>query len=270
MPVSEKWNSRRISGGESPSFEIGYLVLGTDDEAAAMAELLDYAPDTWGNAPRQLPDLEQISDQIWEGTITYSFSNAAPPDEEEDAAISFSTKGGRQKITQSRGTQSYGRTGDENPPPDYKGAIGVSSHGGSLTVEGVEIPVPALSISFSRRKPPEWLTASQLMALSDLTGTINSTTFKGFPPGELIFDGAEGSQKNPDEPVDVKFDFIRSANATNQTWGEITVDSKKGWQYLWFLYEEEEDDEASQLVKRPIAAYVEDVSPSADHGAIGV
>lgn len=261
----EKYNGRKITTGQNASVEVEYLVFDEIDESLAMAALLAEAPETWGNAPIQSTSLEQIHDSMWIGTVTWGFTQLTPPTEEEgESTTSFSTKGGKAKITQSRGTTAYAKSGET--APDFKGAIGVTKD----SVEGVEITVPALQFSKTRRFPPGWLTSDRVKALSRLTGSTNQTTFLGFAPGELIFEGCEGTQKDVDEPVDVKFDFIGSQNVTGQTYGDITGVNKLGWQYLWFLYQESEDATAKAVVKRPIACYVETVLPAADFSGIGI
>ena len=39
----------------------------------------------------------------------------------------------------------------------------------------------------------------------------------------------------------------------------INVDSKDGWDYLWVKYEDEVSEEKKNLVKKPVAVYVEKV-----------
>jgi hypothetical protein len=85
-----------------------------------------------------------------------------------------------------------------------------------------------------------------------------------------LFEGAEGTQKAPGEPVDVRFEFTAQQNVTGQTFGEISDIDKEGWQFLWFLFKEEEDADAKELVKRPQAAYVETVFPATDLNTLGV
>ena len=52
--------------------------------------------------------------------------------------------------------------------------------------------------------------------------------------------------------------------------GDITVPAKGGWEYLWVLYEDQEDATAKRIVKRPIAAYVEQVRESGNFSLLGI
>ena len=93
--------------------------------------------------------------------------------------------------------------------------------------------------------------------------------------GECLFLGASGSRRqqgqNPnDGDWEITFKFAASPNAVNLQIGTITVASKKGWEYLWVRYEDAEDDAASMLVKKPVAAYVEKVYEDADFAVLGL
>ena len=50
--------------------------------------------------------------------------------------------------------------------------------------------------------------------------------------------------------------------------GDITGIDKKGWEYLWVRYADAEDQNV--LVKRPIAAYVEQVYESGNFALLGI
>jgi hypothetical protein len=51
---------------------------------------------------------------------------------------------------------------------------------------------------------------------------------------------------------------------------EPFVASKKGWEYLWVRYADEEDAGSSTLVKKPVAAYVERVYEEGNFAALGI
>ncbi|MBC7326197.1 MAG: hypothetical protein H5T99_12950, partial [Moorella sp. (in: Bacteria)] len=68
----------------------------------------------------------------------------------------------------------------------------------------------------------------------------------------------------------ITFKFAASPNKTNITIGDITGIAKKGWEYLWVLYEDAEDTNAQRLVKRPVAAFVEQVYPYGDFSQLGI
>ena len=46
--------------------------------------------------------------------------------------------------------------------------------------------------------------------------------------------------------------------------------SKEGWQYLWVRYRDKDDQAAKELIKDPIAAYVEQVYQYGDFSGLGI
>ena len=90
---------------------------------------------------------------------------------------------------------------------------------------------------------------------------------RGFAAGEVRFDGVEGSRIDATYSS-VDFIFSASPNATSIPVGGITVAAKKGWDYLWVLYEETTSED--RLVKVPVAAYVEQVYRYAAFSGLGL
>jgi hypothetical protein len=250
--VSEKYNGVHLKGGSSPSIEMEYIIVGTSDMAEATAAMLAYAPATQGNMPIADFKADALTDDIWEGSVTYSFGQKSEQESDEET-WAFDTSGGTSKVTQSVATVSYPRAGET--APDFKGAIGVSKNG----VEGVTAPAPALQFSRKRRFAADFVTAAYIKTLSRLTGHYNNATFLGFDPGEVRFEGARGQQTRAGEPWDLEFLFNASENVTGLALGggEITGIDKLGWEYLWILHEEAEDTAAKFVTPRPLAAYVE-------------
>jgi hypothetical protein len=52
--------------------------------------------------------------------------------------------------------------------------------------------------------------------------------------------------------------------------GDISGISKKGWEYLWVQYAADVDNETKQVIKKPVAVYIEKVYPSGSFGALGI
>lgn len=261
ITVEEKWNGRRQTLGDSPSQEVGYLIFGTDDDTLAQAAMLDYTPPLWGGMPIQTSEItDRLAEFLFEGLVKYAFQ---APKEEGEETLSFDAKGSTSKITQSLSTRKYAVSGTA---PDFKGAIGVTKD----HVEGVEIPVPGLTFTKHKRFAAGYVTAAWIKAVSRLYGKTNAAPFFGFAVGEVRFDGAAGTQKKPSEPWDVDFNFAASENATGLTVATISGIQKDGWEYLWTLYQDEEDGSAKFLVKRPVAVYVEKVLQSGDFSILGI
>jgi len=270
ITVTEKPDSRPSSDGQDASAELLYTVRGTADDAAAKAALASEAPTTHGDLVRQTWGVEPVhvdtgspDDCIWDGTVRYGRVNNTPP-ETGESVFNFDTGGGTQHITQSLQT-----IGSYAPPgktaPNFKGAIGVTHD----SVEGVDITVPIYQFSETHYLADSAVTPAYKATLFSLTGKVNSGAFKGFAAGEVLFLGASGSKRG-EADWEITFRFAASPNRTNLTVGDITVASKKGWEYLWVRYADAEDSSAKVLVKQPVAAYVEKVYPDGDFSGLGI
>ena len=124
--------------------------------------------------------------------------------------------------------------------------IGVTGKG---DVEGAEMIIPALKITYGFRHPQGVVDESFARTLARNTGKVNSDSWRGFDAGELLFIGASGSDGS-EADAEVSYQFAASENAT-LTIGEIADVVKKGHEALWIEYEDdEEDDEAVQIPKR--------------------
>ena len=66
-------------------------------------------------------------------------------------------------------------------------------------------------------------------------------------------------------PVQVNFE-----NRTSFTVGGISVGSKLGWDYMWVRYADEVDDTVKQVVKKPVAVYIEKVYYGTNFGSLGI
>jgi hypothetical protein len=75
--------------------------------------------------------------------------------------------------------------------------------------------------------------------------------------GELLFLGADGVQPEPGGNWEITYRFSYSPNLTNQTIGDITGIAKKGWEYLWVRFQDDESN--STPIKEPASAHVERV-----------
>ena len=250
--IGEKYARRKPSASpNSMEIDVGFVIVQATDENDAIAALDTFAPAYWTldgvTLPKIHAELEPTSDTTFDATVTYGTGQL-------DATLSFDTTGGRAKVMQSLSTTAY-----PSPliaaAPDFNGLIGVTKN----DVEGAEVVVPAMSFSFKKTFPAATVTPSYVRGLAILTGNYNNATFATFPAGEVRFDGAQGDQKQPGANVDITFKFTQSPNVTGLTVAGIGPIDKKGWQYLWVLWQEMEDPTAHFLVKQAIAVYVEDL-----------
>jgi len=266
ITVTEKADSRPNAAGERPSAELKYIVRGTGDAVAARDAVATAAPATFDGLVQKTVSVEPIGDgsDLWEGTVQYGVAARAAPPATGDSVFNFDTGGGTQHITQSLSTVgSYAAPGMTNP--NFRGAIGVTHD----TVEGVDITVPVYHFSETHYKPASQVTDAYKGTLFGLTGKVNSAAFHGCAAGECLFLGASGSKRGDDD-WEITYRFAASPNRTNLTIGDITGVAKKGWEYLWVHYVDDEDATAKRLVKRPAFVRVEKVYETGDFSGLGI
>ncbi len=267
ITVTEKFESRKSTTGDNPSAELVYTVRGTNDDLAARAAAESESPANYDSIPRQTVSVEPVGDELWEAVVRYGRAQGGGLPQTGESVFSFDTGGGTQHITQSKDTIST-HAAPGTTAPDFQGAIGVTADG----VEGVDITVPVYQFAETHYFPDEVVTPAYKGTLFSLTGKVNSGSFRGFQPGEVLFLGATGSKRGTDPEADweISFRFAASPNATGLSVGPITGISKKGWEYLWVRYADQEDTATRAIVKRPIAAYVERVYDDGNFAGLGI
>lgn len=261
VTVHEKWESRESSEGESPSVDLIYSVRGTNDDLSAKAALALASPILYDGLVRQTLHLARVAEDTWEGSVRYG---TRKPAETGDSSYQFDTGGGTQHITQSLETVGrYAPSG--KTPPDFKGAVGVTHD----NVEGLDITVPVYNFSETHYVATAQVTDAFKTALFFLTGKVNGAAFRGFSPGEVLFLGASGSKRGEDD-WEITFRFAASPNIQNLSIAGITGIAKKGWEYLWVRYADDEDTNAKVLVKKPVGVYIERVYETGNFSGLGI
>ena len=169
----------------------------------------------------------------------------------------FDTTGGTVHITNGKAERRY----PADTAPDQKAAIGVNGD----TVDGTDIVIPATKINVQFKHPLGVITLPQVRFLSSITGTVSSTPFLGYAPGEVLFLGARGADGSEAEAT-VSYQFAMSANASGLSFGSIANVAKKGWEVLWIRYQESEEtaDSVVHPVRVPQFAYVDRVYDETD------
>lgn len=267
---SENMNSRQVTEGRSA--ELIYTIRGTEDQAAAIAALKAQAPLVFAGLARQPVLVEPVHVDttdpdhcLWTGTVSYDVREYQEPPEVGDSSFAFDTAGGTQHITQSLSTVARYPTATA---PDCGGAIGVTAD----SVEGVDITVPVYAFSETHYFAAATVNDTFKGRLFGLTGKVNAGAFRGLAAGECLFLGASGSRRGTSASDDweITYKFAGSPNRTGLSVGSITGISKKGWEYLWVRYEDQVDDTANVLVKRPVAVYIERVYENGNFGDLGI
>jgi hypothetical protein len=251
-----------------------YKVFGTKDDVelhAAINSRLSSSEYGW-----QYPGVEDaqlwveqysvsyLGDDAWQVTVNYEKKGAEPTTENPlKRSRSFDTTGGTQHITQASGERAYG-TG----APPQQNTIAVDENG----VNGVDIVVPQLQWTENYDVPNAYVTSSYIRGVAAVTGTTNSSSFRGFEAGEVLFIGCSGNQEWDDQkgrgPWSLSYRFVASKNVTNQTMGSVSGIEKKGHEYLWVRYESAVD--SSTLIKKPKHVYVNKVYRETNFADLGI
>ena len=255
--VKEHFDSRLITIGRTARAELRYIIYSDPpssfDEIQAKDALLSVAPelfDPYGGGyfllPRQSVELYPIGYHIWDARVTY-----AQVVTDDMSVSSFDTGGGTQHIVAS--IQTVGRYGPKKSTATGN-MIGATKDG----VEGVDIVVPTYQFVETHYFKNEDVTPTYRGDLFRLTGKVNDGSFRGLARGECLFLGASGARRGEGD-WEITFKFAGSPNRENIQIGEIAGISKRGWEYLWITVEDNVDESAHTLIKRPVAVYVEQV-----------
>ena len=218
--------------------------------------------------------LDKVSRQFddeadcWVWTADYNYKPA-----EATIRWSFDTTGGTIRVTHSKQTRNRYPTGG----PNFNNAIQVQNG----EPQGADIVIPALKLTATYRWPKNTVQPAYINSLASMSGCMNSATFGSYPPvgttpgfagyaaGELLFLGATG-EIVPNLPTEITYQFAASANATGLTIGSITGIAKRGHDFLWVLFEDNEDTTAQRLTKKPLTVYCERLYTEIDFSLLGI
>ena len=257
--------------GEVTEIEIPYLVFEAADEDAALAAARTKAASRTvsGMVLDEVEVTERVNKDTWKVKAIYKDEDSDDPDEpdedEETTSFAFDTGGGTMHRNQSLKTVSK----VPNDAPDFNGAIEVDNEG---NVNGVDVTMPVLNFTETHVMKGSRVSTSYKKSVAALTGTVNRSGFRGFSAGEVLFLGASGTKrgKKNDSPWEITFRFAVSPNQSSLQVGKLKVSNKRGWDYLWVRYADKVAENKKNVIKEPVAAYVEQVYPEGDFGNLGL
>jgi len=275
----------------SRQVEIRWLVNSISGYAAAEEAGRELAPIFYNGHRRSDLSCRAVGNGWYEISATYGNAGVEGYDErgiETDegavmvpSSISLDTTGGTEHITTAYPDDTdgpiyaqYAATG-ETAPESY-GSINVS--GGR--VNGIDVTWPAFNWSETWLVPSWFLlngkkteqtatdeedaptedTTAYAVTLHDMTGSVNEDDFRIFKPGEVLFLGARFEASRSSTVVPVTYTFSARANRGEfklHGIGDITVDKKDGWDYLWIVFGDEVSE--GMPVKFPRFVYVDQI-----------
>ena len=256
--------------GEVTEIEIPYIVFEAVNEDAALSAARTKAAGV-SVKDMELDEVEvteRVNKDTWKVKAIWKREDGGEDDdddEEETSSFAFDTGGGTMHRNQSIKTVSK----VPNDAPDFNGAIEVDNEG---NVNGVDVTMPVLNFTETHTMNGARVTTSYKKTVAALTGTVNSSGFRGFSAGEVLFLGASGTKrsKKPNAPWEITFRFAVSPNQSSLQVGKLKVSNKRGWDYLWVRYADKVAENKKNVIKEPVAAYVEQVYPEGDFGNLGL
>lgn len=265
--VTELFEGRTETVATTSTAEIHYHVSGAEDEDAVKTAILNGTDLYYAGLVRKSIEIaEHVIGEDWKVVVKYE--TPTPGDEEEgpvipDSQFSFDTTGGTQHITNSLETvDSAGEVSE-----DLNGAIGFDEG----TVAGCDITVPAYSFSETHYYTDGEI-ADVKAAIFSTTGKVNTDAFKEFEAGEVLFLGASGSRTGAkaNDLWEITYKFAAKENRTAVVIGGLGAVDVDGWNHLWIQYAPAVDPGVNELIKTPIAVYVELVYESCAFSVLGL
>jgi len=273
ITIEECYDSRTLQLGDSPSSERLFKVKGSSSATDCAAALLAQAPTlaslkllNYSVKPIHV-DTDNEASCRWLGVLSYGSARQQRADT-GDSIRGFEISAGETVHTQRslETVGSYARGG--GTAPEMNGFIGFSMEGGQPHVAGVDIQATTYRWPERYYMADAYVTEDYRKTLFNLRGSVNSQAFRGFEPGEVMFDGAEGVPRDDEGDWDITYHFVASPNRYNQTmWGVSGID-KRGWDHAWPLNDVTESQ--NQLAPQAIAVYVDRVREWGDFSLIGI
>lgn len=190
-----------------------------------------------------------------------------PPREVNWSSYRLATNADTVNVKQSLETvAAYGEAGANDPGAGVLGWDGEN-------VNGIDVPAPGLVWIETHHLPQSQVTRQYLGALALSRGHVNSSAWKGFAPGELMFDGLDAQAEVQDADSGeytwtLTFQFSARPTETDIKIGDITVPEKQGWDRLEIRYRQVA--EGGQIKAVPYAVFVERVFPRIDFATFGI
>ena len=272
---NERHGSPRLVAGTNPSEE--YLYNLWDDEPDAKITEQDAYAYVAANTDEEKGSLkertivleadEELGDALWRIEVRYSKPQANSESVQPGGSSGRRVRIGfdRQRIFRSISTISVHAAPGESAP-NFGGSIGVTQNG----VEGVDVITPAFKFTRHRTIDASEYNDSFENLLFNVVGRINKNPFTGKPSGTVLLVGVDSQYNTREDQYELTFEFEASPNQEGITIGEISGISKGGWEYLWVYYEDVEDEASGRIIKKPVAAYVEQIIRVGDFSVLGI
>ena len=252
------------------SREVSFLVMGANSKSEAFDAVLDASPEVEDGLLRKSVRFDGFDGEgVLSFTAVYeqqteSASAGAGGDSREEPQMSFDCSGGTAHIVRSLKQTKHADT------PDPDGMIGWNGKNGTeAEYAGVDVVTSTMRESYTVQMRPSQLTTAYKRMLANLTGTVNSKSFKGWEAGEVLFLGASFSgAETGSERITVTYNFAIQQNETGVKVTDKITKDKKGWEYIWTI-PKQVYDEATKKTKVDVKnVFIEQVYRYEDFGKL--
>ena len=274
ITVKQAWTGVDLSleqgsGSNSNSTAtVSYIVEGTEDDITACTSAYEFAPDEFSEIPKKSASVaERLTENAWKIEVNYgSESKSSSGDsgsEDDEATMNFDCSEGTKHMTQAiEQTCVYAGSGESKDSSDEASAVPIGwngKDGSESEAAGVDVSIGELRETYTKTMSKSKVTGtSWKRKVAELVGKVNSGSFKGWNAGEVMFLGCSYSAPSKgSKKVSVSFHFAIRLNESKATVAGQNIGSKKGFEYLWALTDDEvRDGERKRKVRKIYKAVV--------------
>ena len=285
ITVKQAWSGVDLSleqgsGSNSNSAAtVTYIVKGTTDDIAACTSAYEFAPEEYSSIPKKSVSIsERLTDDTWKVEVRYGSESASSGDgggdENDEATVSFDCSAGTKHMTQAiEQTCVFAADGQTKDSASAAAAVPIGwngKDGSESEAAGVDVSIGELRETYTKPMSKSKVTGtSWKRKVAELVGKVNSGSFKGWSSGEVMFLGCSYSAPTKgSKNVNVSFHFAIRLNESKATVAGHSVGSKKGFEYIWALTDDEVKN--GERVRKVKKIYKAEVCYTDSFGSLGI
>lgn len=287
-----KWEAMVVNTdgrGKWQNATVPYLVKGLEipDDTLPEEALVDYVND---NAPSKLQGLplqsisieEMLTLNDWAVNVTYGYdSTSSTSDSSTRAPIETRAGESCETVSADVGSETINMISSiatlGSALSDQAQQEGITLKPRRLineqqdgTALGVDIYSPEMDYTETHTFSNAQMTGAYMNSLLKNGCVVNSTAFRDFEAGEVLFHGASINRDDSDWKVTFRFKIKKNQSVTLP--GFSASFTKKGWDYLWVYAKETKTAVGDEMVisSYPIARYTEQVYEEMSFAFLGI
>lgn len=275
LTITQAWDGvdleleKGSGSNSSSSATVYYIVTGTESEETACSQCYASAPATFAGIDKKSVSMsERLTQNSWKvevryGSETSSGGSSDSGDEDDEPTVNFDCSAGTKHVTQAISqTCVYAGSGETKESSSEAAAVPIGwngKDGSGSEAAGVDISIGELRETYTKTFSRSKVTGTGWKRkVAELVGKVNSGSFKGWSAGEVMFLGCSYSAPlSGSKKVNVSFHFAIHLNESNAVVAGEKIGSKKGFEYLWAMTDDEvKDGERVRKVKKIYKAEV--------------